>query len=421
MATRSQHKETRRVCPACGARKLFPERNQTCGCRKGRPPSDKPATADGRPVESLEVSGNLQVVTKLSPKRITSLADLLEFCEVDPVEWEVDRYTVNKWEVGAGVVKKDGTKRVKVTPLFQVKVWLKRRADLVQARDILADFKADAAKHAPVYAPYVKKHPPSGNMLEIHVPDLHLGKLAWSKETGYEDYDCKLAQDVYEQAMHELVERSRRYEYDELIMSVGNDLFQADNYSNRTTAGTYVSTDGRYQKTFRQARQMVVHQIDRLATVAPKRKVIIVPGNHDEETSWHLGENLSIWYRNNPDVEVDNSPTARKYHRFGRVGLMFLHGHQGKHADYGLLFATERPDVFGPKGSFREIHTGHLHQLRVSERFGVRTRIVNSLGATDKWHADAAYVGMLRAAEAFHWNEKLGLLGIAEYCLPEAE
>jgi len=70
--------------------------------------------------------------------RIKTLEQLLEACEVDLNVWRVERYIVNKWEVGAkeehtdlafdngvmtGAVKKEG---LLVHPLFQVKAWLVR-------------------------------------------------------------------------------------------------------------------------------------------------------------------------------------------------------------------------------------------------------------------------------------------------------
>jgi hypothetical protein len=72
--------------------------------------------------------------------RIKSLDDLLVACKVDLTVWQVERYVVNKWEVGAKVAEKNlewasgvisGTLKssggLTVEPLFQVKAWLVRR------------------------------------------------------------------------------------------------------------------------------------------------------------------------------------------------------------------------------------------------------------------------------------------------------
>lgn len=70
--------------------------------------------------------------------RIKTLEQLLEACEVDLSVWRVERYLVNKWEVGAKAAHKDlkftkgvidGTileEGLTISPLFQVKAWLAR-------------------------------------------------------------------------------------------------------------------------------------------------------------------------------------------------------------------------------------------------------------------------------------------------------
>jgi len=61
--------------------------------------------------------------------------------------------------------------------------------------------------HAPTYPSYPKVSKPSDRryLLEINVPDLHLGKLAWGEETGDADYDTEIAQQVFREAVEELL------------------------------------------------------------------------------------------------------------------------------------------------------------------------------------------------------------------------
>lgn len=62
--------------------------------------------------------------TIILPKtRIHTLQQLLHFCEVDDKLWEVERFTVNKWEMGY----KDAEAKPGVVPLYQVKAFLRRR------------------------------------------------------------------------------------------------------------------------------------------------------------------------------------------------------------------------------------------------------------------------------------------------------
>jgi DNA repair exonuclease SbcCD nuclease subunit len=135
----------------------------------------------------------------------------------------------------------------------------------------------------------------------------------------------------------------------------------------------------------------------------------MVSGNHDDLSVWHLGDSLECYFSRYSDVEIFNEPTTRKYHEFGNVLLCFTHGDKGKRADYPLLMAAERPEMFG-RTKFREIHTGHTHQTKTEEMHGIRVRTIPSLSPADAWHAENGYVGNQRNAEAYLWNRDEGLV-----------
>lgn len=74
-------------------------------------------------VQSTPHGENILEVESRRDGRIRTLDQLLKACQVDLKVWEVERYTVNKWEVGA----KDPDGEIVVTPLFQVKATLRRK------------------------------------------------------------------------------------------------------------------------------------------------------------------------------------------------------------------------------------------------------------------------------------------------------
>lgn len=340
--------------------------------------------------------------------RIHTLDELLEYCKVDLSIWEVERFTVNKWEVAA----KDANKNLQVEPLYQVKATLKKRQELIDARKEIEALKAELKKEAPIRKRLSSiRSYKTGNMLEINIPDLHIGKLAWGKETGHQSYDTPIAVEMFLRALTNLVQMASNFEYDRVIFIVGNDFFNSDDEMGRTTKGTFVSTDGRYKKTFVAGRKAVTQGIEILRQVAPV-EVILIPGNHDNLSVWHLGDSLDCTFANYEDVTIHNEPSSRKYIRHGNVFLLFTHGDKGKREDYPLLMATERPKDFG-ETKFREIHTGHIHQTKLQEFHGIRVRILPSLSPADTWHAENGFVGQQRNAEAYVWNAKYGL--IAQY------
>jgi hypothetical protein len=65
-----------------------------------------------------------------SSTRIISKDDLVKACDIDLSQWIIERWVCNKWEVGA----KDANKKIQVTPLFQIKLWLKPIHTEKQAR-----------------------------------------------------------------------------------------------------------------------------------------------------------------------------------------------------------------------------------------------------------------------------------------------
>ncbi len=358
---------------------------------------------------------------------------LLAHCKVDLSEWEVKESSVSMHEMGTvprttRKSKEEGWVRPSTapvaTPLYRVWVSLKRKTAVIAVRQELEDLKkyfiikarASAPKARPASA--AKK---SGLMLEVAIPDLHMGKLAWAKETGYQNYDITIAQKVHDQAIEKIMDRTAGLKFDKIVYVVGNDLLNADNAQNTTTGGTPQHCDVRFQKTFRTTRIMVSAAIQKLRSRGSVL-VPVVPGNHDTLSSWCLGHSLECLVEGYgwKDVYVDNGPNKRKYVEWGKVMLMLTHGDKGKHAGYPLLMATEQREMFG-RTAFHEVHLGHLHGLLTREINGVRVRVLSALTATDAWHSEMGYVGNVRAAEGIIWDREEGNVGNVIYTAPDTD
>lgn len=249
-------------------------------------------------------------------------------------------------------------------------------------------------------------------LLEISVPDLHIGKMAWDKETG-EDYDLDIACSRFECAVDAFINRIDVDRIDRILLPLGNDLLNVDNKMNTTTAGTPQSSDSRFGKIFRTVKKLMIATIDKLSAIAPV-DVLIIPGNHDEATMFTLGELLDAWYRDSGKVKIFNSPKLRKYYQYGKNAIMFTHGDKEKHAELGLIMAHEEPKMWG-ETKYREVHLGHLHKSKSiqyttgDEYPGFKIRILPSLSATDAWHHAQGYLSA-KAAKAFVWHKDQGLI-----------
>lgn len=349
--------------------------------------------------ESTELVGDHWNITKVSS--IHTLEALKAHFKIDESIWEVERFVANSWEMGAG-----GGDKI---PLYQVKATFVKRRNIVDAKEELEALKNAAKALALTPTPVVRtSRLASGNMLELALFDAHFGKLAWPRETNGAPYDTKIAQRVYLETVEHLIEPALNYKIDSILLVVGNDLIHSDDTEGRTTKGTYVDCDTRYYKTFEIVRETITKVIERLRLIAPVT-VVMVQGNHDMLSVWHLGDSLAALFGKYDDVTIENEPSYHKYHKWGEVGLMFTHGDKGKRTDYPLLFATDKPLVFGTT-KFREVHTGHFHKTQVDEFHGVRVRIIPSLSPADAWHYESGFTGQLRTGEAYVWNKEKGLV-----------
>jgi hypothetical protein len=251
-------------------------------------------------------------------------------------------------------------------------------------------------------------------LLEIAPVDLHVGKLAWGEETGH-DYDIRIAEQVFTDAIDEILHRASRDPLEQIVLVVGNDLLQTDNLAGTTTAGTYVDTDTRYIKAFRRAVAINRWAIQRCSGLAPV-VVKIIPGNHDRLTAFHVGDVLAASFAHDPSVTVDNSPTLRKYHRYGPTLLGWTHGSEEKAADLPLIMAQEQAKAWS-ETEHREWHVGHLHKAKetrytAGDSFnGVRVRILPSLCGPDAWHYQKGFVHERRACEAYLFSRSKGYAG----------
>lgn len=375
-----------------------------------------------RPELVFEEKGNAGVATSLS-RRITTLDQLIAAAGIDLAVWEVERYVVNKWEVGSSEKdeirtaggSKRGKTRLVVAPLFQVKAWLRRRApQKVGAENALRELIAEARTYAPKYPRirYAKTTGAAGCLAEISVPDAHIGKLCWAPETG-EHYDVAIAERIFMEAVARLRDASLRYGVERFLFPIGNDYFQSDNIAGTTTSGTPVDNDGRWQKSFTHGRRLLVRALEHLLEKAPV-DVVHVPGNHDYERSFYLAEVLAAWFRNHRGITFDLRPTPRKYVAWGNTLLGFTHGDKERERALPLIMATEQPQLWSA-AKYREFHLGHVHHKRervyqpLAEDQGVRLRWLSSLSAADAWHVQQGYRG-LRSAQAFLWHRQRGCI-----------
>ena len=367
------------------------------------------------------VVGNPADGTESYPKNhIKTLDELLDYLDVDRDIWKVIRTRLNKWDVTSW---QDGYART--VQNFQV------RADLVRDIQVVRDKLAGE-----VFLEMIKGYespildvtkfeikPRENNLLELCIFDLHLGKLAWGGETG-ENYDTKIARKRFLDAVTDLLVTASRFEFSRILFPVGNDFFNSDTIFNTTTQGTQQDEDLRWQKTFNVGVQLLVDAISLLKQTGVPVDVMVIPGHHDFERSYYMGKYLEAWYNRDSEVNIINGASPRKYYKFGKVLLGFTHGSEEKEGSLPMIMANDiESKPMWSETLYHEFHVGHIHRKRdmkysatldkvrtLNEDLGVTVRYLSSLTGTEEWHHKKGFVGAVKAADGFIWNDEKGLL-----------
>lgn len=374
---------------------------------------------------SIEESQNFINIVCAS-KRILSEQEIIKQFKVDTEKWEVESiqfkttegYRKDKsvdWHVHNG--KTDGdvsdSGKMLVVPLYHIRARFKRKTQEIRNKAALSDLIEDAKKYAPRSQKRAYPRHENGLLYEVDIPDIHFGRLVWGEESGGKDYDIKIADKDVREALNQLLSYSKNFQISKILLPLGNDFFNVNNKLEVTVHGTPQQEDTRWQKTFRLGRILLADVIEECSELAPV-DVVIIPGNHDEERMFYLGDALDCWFHGNPNVHVDNKANKRKYYQFHSNLIGFTHGYYEPFDKLPAIMALEAPELWA-KTTYREWHLGDRHHKRdmiqkTDESEGIVIRILRSLAPTDTWTFDKGFIGSLRAAEAFLWHPHRGLL-----------
>ncbi|HSG28963.1 MAG TPA: hypothetical protein VLA34_10820, partial [Candidatus Krumholzibacterium sp.] len=231
------------------------------------------------------------------------------------------------------------------------------------------------------------------------------------------DYDLGISIQRYFDAFMSLLARAPQAA--RILLPIGQDLFHFDTLiqgkGGATSKGTPQDVDTRWQKLFVATTEMLSACITEAAE-HHNVDVVIVPGNHDSQTTFYAGQYLQASFKSVPHVRFDTTPRTRKYYKFGQVLLGFTHGNEEKKKDLFGIMADEAADDWS-NTYWREWHRGHLHQEEVSEDGRMRIRTMPALTATDSWHSEKGYRS-IPGARAFLWDKEIGLVRQEYYNVP---
>lgn len=324
---------------------------------------------------------------------------------LQPGLWQVVSYTNNRWH--------SQSKLQEHIVQYQSKLSAKPIASKVTFDMIDEYFSSHKGMYN--YAEKVHNYAVEGlDTLEIDLPDLHSGLLAWREETG-EDYDLHIVKERFDSCIDDIAERCKGKAFKKIYFVTLGDLMHIDNDEQKTTKGTFQQADGRTAKIFSCTLDMLIPAIDRLAHYAPV-EVVYVCGNHDRTTGYMLMSALKMRFWNDKDITFDITPDPQKYRLIGCNLVGFTHGDMPAKNMRGWLVQRARKEYGLSKHV--EIHCGHLHTdkvkeiLQTEESEGITIRHLPTICSSSYWEHQQGYSEGTKTVLSFVWNDVRGLRDI---------
>lgn len=268
--------------------------------------------------------------------------DLMQIAELPPEKWEVARQRVNFWGNSAN-------------PSFQIRAEFIRKVSegceefLSQVRESMKDF-------IPQYPKLEYKVENGSYLLDMSLYDAHLGLIS-------KDYNVDIGLSRFYEAVTRMLNWYKGYPISQIIFPIGNDIFNANDSQGRTVKGNFRDDSPLWRDTFRRTFMTIVKSIDLCQTVAPVH-IKIVGGNHDYDRCFYLGFALENWYKDCPQVVVDNSDNNAKFFRWNNVLLGYIHGDSRSIKELPMIMAVQSDPNDWANSKFRVWNTGHDHHAK---------------------------------------------------------
>lgn len=256
----------------------------------------------------------------------------------------------------------------------------------------------DMKKYAPVYPSIEYKPHEGGHLLVIDPADIHIGKLCRSFETG-EEYNSQVAVSRVREGVHGILQKVQGFQFDKVLLIIGNDMLHVDTPTNTTTSGTPQNTEGMWYDNFLVGKQIYIEIIETLLQIAPV-SVQYDPSNHDYTNGFFLADSLSSWFSKCENVSFNTTIAHRKYFVYGQNLIGTTHGDGAKETDLALLMAHEASKSWATC-RHRYFYTHHIHHKKSKDYMSVSVESLRSPSGADSWHHRNGYQHAPKAVEGY--------------------
>jgi hypothetical protein len=298
---------------------------------------------------------------------------------------------------GTSTLYKDGVAKIQ---------WVKTRLDDDKMQAIMLEtveaLKEDIPRVSMMQPPALG----NDNLLNCYViTDYHMGMLAWHEETGGDDWDLKIAEELIVKWFAQAIYQSPNA--DQAVFAQMSDFLHFDGMDAVTPASKHLlDVDSRFSKLVRSSIRVLRTIIDMLLQKHQNLHIIMADANHDPVSQIWLREWFAVMYENEPRVSVDRSPNPYNAFEFGKTALFFHHGHKRKVSNVSEVFAGQFREIFG-RTKYAYAHTGHLHHLNVKENGLMIVEQHRTLAPADAYSARGGWLSG-RDAKVITYDKRFG-------------
>lgn len=256
---------------------------------------------------------------------------------------------------------------------------------------------------------YVHTVKSSDKMLEVCLPDLHIGL---SEEHVGLDYlrDYVSLKDI----ASDTVSLIKHNKISNCTLAFLGDILHYDTAGKTTTGGTQQCSNESFQEMYNRAVRIVSELVSDVIETLQKidkdnyvLNIVYVPGNHDRILGYTLMCVMRALFDGKARFVVDQ--TDRKLFKFGCNLIGYTHGEMPKGRISQWVYTDGRPYLKDVEEI--EVHCGHLHSEQVTEENGMIVRHLPTLAGVSPWEYKNGYVSNRRIA-AFIWDHDYGLQSI---------
>jgi len=295
---------------------------------------------------------NIADVTFTTENRITTLEQLLDAGKVDTSVWKVERWLINKWEVGT----KDANRDVVIHPLFQVKAWLIKH-NPVPILPVIKPIKCDYTYDFPIH-----KHT---------IGDIHTSLVWGDPHFGYErDMQGGYIKPYHNESVLTVILNLAKYLQPERMDIIG-DMLDLAEWSDKylrspemmETTQTALNSAHWWLREFRKA--------------LPDTEIYLYEGNHEHRMKKMLIAHLSVAYGLRPADKLDLPPAMSVPNLLGLdgLGIKWVDGYpdnaqwlnDGLQISHGDIVRSGPGDTTKAlsKDSYHSQIIGHIHRVEL--------------------------------------------------------